>query len=262
MGQEEYKSPKVYFQEQEDNNINTAVVDKTTMKEKVKLSLSLEQCLPSTSYKIKITFTNNDKHECFETEKNKPNPDNIINFETTFLMTYYFEREQIILFDVEINNETIQYKTTLGCIVGSRNSTLNRKISKERNEQIKVKSTKVDSSNKKLKINFRISKENLNKNSFSKNKFYFLIKSDRDLYRSELISNDGFFKTVIIPVQYLTPSFTVTFYNLRKEVLIDFPNFTIEKALADKEILNPFESLSKLEFFVLFCIISKFSIFI
>ena len=92
---------------------------------------------------------NNKMELLFETEKVKPDNENKINYNTTFLLTYLFEKEQILIFNIYINNEIIEYKTTLGCIVGSRNSTLSRKISKDRVEIINIKSTKVDASNKK-----------------------------------------------------------------------------------------------------------------
>ena len=64
------------------------------------------------------------------------------------------------------------------------------------------------------------------------NKFIFKIKSkQQDLYRSEILSDDGYLKPVIIPIHYLTPSFNIIFYNLKKEVLTSFSNMTYEKLL-------------------------------
>ena len=233
MGQEELKSPKIYFKQKNENIINTAVIDSNDSKEKVKLTISLEECIPNTYYQMKINSINNNKTEfLFETEKVKPNNENKINYETTFLLTYLFEKEQILIFNIYINNEIIDYKTTLGCIVGSRNNTLTRKISKERVELIKIKSTKVDASNKKkLKLHFRVNDNQLAKKSFPKDKFYFKISSEKDLYRSELISNDGYFKPAIIPLYCLTPSFNVTFYNTKLKILKSFSNLTYEQIM-------------------------------
>ena len=232
MGQEEFKKPKIYFQEKTEANINTAIIDKNEIKEKVKLLVSLEDCIPGTNYQIKIDLLYNQKKEfLFETEKLKPNGEDKINYDTTFLLTYYFEKEQLLYFNIDINGEIIEFKTTLGCIVGSKNSTLVRKIEKNRNEKIKIKSTKVDSSNKKLKINFKIKDDKKPKKFASEDKFFFLISSDKDLYRSELISSDGFFKPANIPIYFLTPSFSITFYNLKQEILKQFPDLNCDKII-------------------------------
>ena len=232
MGQEEFKKPKIYFQEKTEANINTAIIDKNEIKEKVKLLISLEDCIPGTNYQIKIDLLYNQKKEfLFETEKLKPNGEDKINYDTTFLLTYYFEKEQLLYFNIDINGEIIEFKTTLGCIVGSKNSTLVRKIEKNRNEKIKIKSTKVDSSNKKLKINFKIKDDKKPKKFASEDKFFFLISSDKDLYRSELISSDGFFKPANIPIYFLTPSFSITFYNLKQEILKQFPDLNCDKII-------------------------------
>ena len=232
MGQDELKKAKFFFKQENEKIINTAVVDKDTIREKVKLLISLENCIPNSNYQIKInSLKNNELEFLFETFKEKPDKDNKIIFNTTFLLTYIFEKEQILIFNIEINGEIIEYKTTLGCIVGSRNSTLNRKISKDRSEMIKIQSKKVESSNKKLKIHFRINNNNLKKNSFLEDKFFFKISSEQDLYRSEIISNDGYFNPVKIPFYYLTPSFNVTFYNIKQEILTAFNELTCEKIM-------------------------------
>lgn len=225
------RNPKIYFQQNKEEIINTAIVDKNDVREKVKLLISLENCIQNTNYQIKIYSSKDNKLEfLFETTKVKPDQENKISYDTTFLLTYLFEKEQILFFIVEINAEIVEYKTTLGCIVGSRNSTLNRKISKDRNEIIQIKSVKVDAANKKkLKIHFRIRQEDLNNNSFSDDKFFFKISSEKDLYRSEIISSDGYLRPATIPFYYLTPSFTVTFYNLKQEILTTFSDLTCEK---------------------------------
>ena len=104
MGQEEFKKPKIYFQEKIEIINNTAIIDKNEIKEKVKLLISLVDCISNTNYQIKISSLNNQKKEfLFETEKLKPNEFNQINYDTTFLLTYYFEKEQILYFNIDIN---------------------------------------------------------------------------------------------------------------------------------------------------------------
>ena len=116
MGQEEFKRPKIYFQQKNEIVQNTAVVGNNDIKEKVKLLISIEDCIPNTNYQIKINSLINQKSQfLFETAKSKPDKDNKINYDTTFLLTYYFEKEQLLLFNIEVNGQVIEYKTTLGC---------------------------------------------------------------------------------------------------------------------------------------------------
>lgn len=233
MGSDEYKAPKIYFEEKKEIQSNK-IIPHDKEEEKIKLFFSLQECIPNTNYKIQLyQFENNSQEILFETEKLKPDNDNLITYDTTYLLTYYFEKEQKLIFKIVINEDTINYETTLGCIVGSRNSTLVRNISNEREEKIKIQAYKVDVSNtNKLKIHFIVKKDKENKKRTFDNKFIFKIKSKQhDLYRSEILSNEGYLKPAIIPIHYLTPSFNIIFYNLKKEVLTSFSNMTYEKLL-------------------------------
>lgn len=235
MGQEEYKHPKVYFKEKEEEVIDTAVVDENPAKEKVKLRISLEDCISNTNYKIKMYSPNNDKLELlFETMKSKPGKDNIIDYDTTYSLTYYFEKEQKLIFKIEINEEVVNFETTLGHIVGSTNSITYKKISKNKNEKIKIQANKVDINNKnKLKIHFKVNKEKkILRDSFHEYQYLFKItSSEKDIYRSEIVSSEGYFRPAIIPIYLLIPSFNIQFYNVKGEVLMSFFNLSYEKML-------------------------------
>lgn len=233
MGSDEYKAPKIYFKEEKEIQSNK-IIPHVKEEDKIKLFFSLQECIPNTNYKIQLyQFEDNSQQILFETEKLKPDNDNLITYDTTYLLTYYFEKEQKLIFKIVINEDTINYETTLGCIVGSRNSTLVRNISNEREEKIKIQAYKVDVSNtNKLKIHFIVKKDKENTKRTFDNKFIFKIKSKQhDLYRSEILSNEGYLKPAIIPIHYLTPSFNIIFYNLKKEVLTSFSNMTYEKLL-------------------------------
>ena len=237
MGSDEYKVPKIYFKEKKEIQSNKIIpqdIEEEAKKEKIKLFFSLQECIPNTNYKIQLyQFEDNSQEILFETEQLKPDADNLIIYDTTYLLTYYFEKEQKLIFKIVINEDEINYETTLGCIVGSRNSTLIRNLSNEREEKIKIQAYKVDVSNtNKLKIHFIVKKDIGDKKKTFDNKFIFKIKSkQQDLYRSEILSDDGYLKPVIIPIHYLTPSFNIIFYNLKKEVLTSFSNMTYEKLL-------------------------------
>ena len=233
MGQEEYKYPKIFFKEKNETIQNTEVINDIPKKEKIKLFFSLQDCVQDTLYQIKICSLNNNNYEIlFETSKLEPDEDNLIEYDNTYLLPYFFEKEQKIFIQIVINDKIFDYETTLGCIIGSKNSTLCRKICNEREEKIKIQGTKVEvSKNSKLKIHFRIKKDKINKNSFNETKFLFIISSSQDLYRSEIVSSDGYLQPAIIPIYYLTPKFNITFYTVKKEVLISFSNLTYEKFL-------------------------------
>ena len=239
MGQKGSSRPKMYFKEEKEENENKAIIDN----EKVKLSFSLQNCIKNNNYKIKLILKyDNERESKFETEKLKPDKDNAVIFDTTYLVPYYFEKEQNIICNIKINDEIIEYNTTLGSIVGSRNSTLYRNISKEREEKIKIVANKVNISSKnRLKIHFIFKKEKNSKKFFKKHKFLFKItKNANDLYQSEIISNDGYLKHVIIPLYYLSPSFNIIFYNIKKEVLAKFSDLTYEKLLLMNGKVYPF----------------------
>ena len=245
MGQEEYKKPKFYFNNEQD--IDIAIANNIQKNEKVTLLLSLQKCLENTYYKIKICSFNKSKNETlFETSKLKPDKNNIVEFKTSYSISYFFEKEQKLIFKIEINDQIIDYETTLGCIIGSKKNTLCQNICNEREEKITIQATKRDESNKnKLKIHFLINKEKKSK-KFIKDKFLFIITSEsQDLYRSEIISNDGYLQPVTIPIFYLIPKFKITFYNIKKEVLTSFSDLTYEKFLNMNDNIYPLNFKSK-----------------
>ena len=238
MGQEEINEPKIYFKESKETIKNTNLSNEIPKKEKVKLFFSLEECIQDTYYQIKlVSLDNNNSEILFETEKLEPEEDNIIEYDKSYTLTYFFEKEQNLIFKIYINELIIEYKATLGYVIGAKNSMISTKISEDRKEIIKIQASKIEfSSNDKLKIQFHIKKDKDPKNYFSLNetKYQFLFKitsKDNDLYMSEIVSNEGYLKPVIIPIYYLTHSFNIIFYNLKKEVLTSFSDLTYEKVL-------------------------------
>ena len=195
MGQEEINEPKIYFKQNKEAIQSAMPSSNIPQKEKVKLFFSLEEYIQDINYQIKLfSLENNASEILFETEKLEPEEDNIIEYDKSYTLSYFFEKEQTLFFKIYINELIIEYKTTLGCIVGSKNSTLSSKLSEDRKEKIKIQATKIEfSSNDKLKIQFHVKKDNKSKKSFSlhetKNQFLFKISSKDDLYRSEIVSN-------------------------------------------------------------------------
>ena len=110
MGQEEYKYPKIFFKEKNEIIQNTEVINDIPKKEKIKLFFSLQDCVQDTLYQIKICSLNNNNYEIlFETSKLEPDEDNLIEYDNTYLLPYFFEKEQKIFIQIVINDKIIDY---------------------------------------------------------------------------------------------------------------------------------------------------------
>ena len=111
MGQDEINEPKIYFKENRESFNDKAQSNDIPQKEKVKLFFSLEECIQDTNYQIKlVSLENNNSEILFETEKSEPEEDNIIEYDKTYTLTYFFEKEQILIFKIVINELIIEYK--------------------------------------------------------------------------------------------------------------------------------------------------------
>ena len=65
------------------------------------------------------------------------------------------------------------------------------------------------------------------KNFFTNNKFYCVITSNnKKLYKSSLISNEGTFEPIIIPICLLQPKYTISFYNKKEHLICTFDRTT------------------------------------
>lgn len=226
---------KKFFNEIPINNDDEEI--KIDIKEKVNLNLFLGNCKQSNEYYIKLFYFNNNQEDFLgETEKIKANKDNIIEFPSAFIIEYFFEKEQKLIFKIYNNEKETIFNTTLGTIVGSRGNTLEKKISDKDNELIKIKSKKYEDSYKGdfdlssfthllIKID-DISPDMTNINQKIKkkshkikdnHKFFFKISSSQDVYISEFISlsnsNHFQFNPIRIPLDFLKPSFNIDFIN-------------------------------------------------
>ncbi len=234
---------KKYFKEP----INTDTSSQSTeMKEKVIITINISNSNSSTEYYIKSYEKKNDNENLLiETEKLKGN-NNIIKFQSTFILDYYFECEQPLIFKIYINNTENIINTTLGTIVGSRGNCYHQKINNNRNEIINISAFQnllSDNSNgTHLLIKFYIiNDENIKEYNFKdvNNKFYYKIINKTDLYRSEDLSDKGIFLPIKIPLSFLSPNFTIIFYNNKENQLTSFNEITIEQIINMNNTIFP-----------------------
>lgn len=161
-----------------------------------------------------------------------------IEFQTTFIADYLFECEQSFIFKIYKNNNEDIIRTTLGSIVGQRGNCLHRKVNDSRKEIInilalqKIKSDESKGVNLFIKF-YIINDENIQGYKFDdiNNKFYFKIINKTDLYRSEDISNNGTFYPIRIPLTFLSPNFTIKFYNMKNIEIMTLNEITIESII-------------------------------
>ena len=156
-------------------NLVSNQIAENTPKEQVQITISLTNC--STYYPYVIAVLISDESGMFrmvgKTNDEYANNNGVINFNITFAMDYFFEREQNIVMNIGKNNSTFSVKTSLGRIMGSRQRTLILPISGENNQNnpekltIYGKTTK----NNNMNVGFRITAE------FLKNtNIFFIIK--------------------------------------------------------------------------------------
>ena len=235
---------KIYFKEPPNRNENG--FKKNKMKEKVIIKISISNSDSLSEYYIKSYEINDEKvHFLIETEKLKGNND-IIQFHSTFILDYYFECEQNLTFKIYINNIENIINISLGTILGSNGNCYHQKINEIRNEIINIsafQNSEISYSNgTHLQITFYIINDN-NIKGFKftdiNNKFYFKITNKTDLYRSEDLSDKGTFHSIKIPLSFLSPNITITFYNLKNEKITSLNEITITELIHMNESSFP-----------------------
>ena len=145
--------------------------------------------------------------------------------------------EQNLLINIYKNGEIIEFKTTLGTIVGSRKCTLNKKLDNSQETiiitAIEIKEddhTQNNDANETLKekkredifFNFECSLTKGYNFIHQKNTvFYRIISNNHLLYISNNVSAFGTFDSVSIPSYLLFPKFTIIFENYKHIPLLE-----------------------------------------
>ena len=159
-----------------------------------------------------------------------------LNFEKYFLCDFIFERQQDIEITLKKNDKEIKINTTLGGIVGSRDSKVVYKYAED--ESFIIKAKKLGNNEDLLDIKFILREDNqLGKsNFFVKNKFYYFITcKNQKIYKSSFISRDGTFENIYIPICLLHPQYTVYIYNSSNQPIFHFNN-SIKNIISNQKI--------------------------
>ena len=190
-------------------------------KNQIKLEFSLENCIPGEKYSVMAEFLNSQVIEPFNTEVVTPHQ-NIVTFNTCYICEFFFESLQLMRITLFKNAKNIgSFTPYLDMIVGSPNSTFRTNLSPDKPEFIIISAQGITDCNNLIMLNFMVkSNKNIDFNN-QNNKISFMITSNnRKVYKSELISKDGQFKTKSIPKDLLDPQFDVSFYNSNAEKIV------------------------------------------
>ncbi len=185
-----------------------------SIKEKIKLEFSVENStgkLIGQVYSVQAKLYANQVYKFYSELKPSPSYGNL-TFDSFFICDFFFEREQNLQIILNINNnQQIPINKTLGCIVGSPNSTHKHEYTK--NEFLVIKSKKIGEIVDVLNFNFYFKQVNIDKNFFTNNKiFYIVYCNNKILCQSAFVTKNGTIETNKIPINFLLPNYTVTFY--------------------------------------------------
>ena len=190
---------KKYFRDINEESSNQILLDKDNQnlkgaveepKEKINLKISINSVEKNNKYILNSYQYIKGKKEFLQTDTVEVKDENNITFPTSLILDYYFEKEQKLEFEIKKNNNSKNYniKTTMGCIVGSKNSTFKKILESSREETFLIKAEKFqNASTQILEINFSMKNElNL---VIDKNLFFYKIttKDNQLLYQSNII---------------------------------------------------------------------------
>ena len=214
------------------NNLNSPELknipedDIQSLNEKMKLEFSIKNAIEGKKYSISAHLLDR-KMEDFNSEEKKAHTDNSISFEQFYVCDYYFEKEQKIQIKINRNKSPITVNTSLGAIMGSRQSTFIQKYDGE--ETLIIKADKMGKSDSLINIKFVIKENGEDSDYFKDNKLIYIIScKDSKIYSSEAINDKGEFNSVEVPTCLLQPYYTVNFYNFYDQLVSSF-NKTIDE---------------------------------
>ena len=112
-------------------------VENASMEQRVSLTIAIKNVDVSTEHKVELLTYNGterkfSKSAGFTESKSKNLTNNIIEFQQFFAIPYFFEKQQLLDFNVytnALNNNFETIQTSLGSIMGSRRQTFKKKLS-------------------------------------------------------------------------------------------------------------------------------------
>ena len=245
---------------------NKSKQEASSLKEKIILTLEINNCIKDNIYSLKIIYSDNEFKDSKTSDFIKSSISNSSLQIFQYNCEYKFEKEQNLFIEIKINDNkklrTYNIQTSIGEIIGNENNNKNGIKLYDLNEtpeQLKIKSEKKKTNIKFVIVHFtlKISPEMNNQAEYvffknNKYKIYYIIeKEGKKLYESETFTDNGKFNIVQIPVDILNSDFNISFYNYKnqqigsiKTNIKDFTNlekkghiFFINR-LTMKEILN------------------------
>jgi len=197
------------------------------LSEQINLKVSLTNVDKDSQYQIQVfSFINNTNQALCSMESCQfDSSSNSFILNTSIIMQYFFEREQKMTFSINKlgnNSKNLKLETTLGCIMGSRKTTLIKEIPGGDGEILNVAAEKMKNAEEILILNLYVN-PNSNKVNFreTKNKLVFNISSNnKPVYNSECLSDNGQFNPVKIPAGLLSKGIDISFFDCKKKVIL------------------------------------------
>jgi hypothetical protein len=232
--------------------------NKNNFHEKINLFFSIDNCQDNTEYSISIEDIPkknqiNENIESYRTGISENNESNnvekfhekkfnksssILEFDNFYETEFFFEREQPILFKININNESYSIKSSINSVATARKGIYKKDVNKGKlKEKLIVKSFK---NNDYIYINFNVkSSNNLLNFGLIENKIYYKVYGKKLIYSSAVINDDGNFDVSKIPILYFESQIILEFYDYMHELLYTYKS-NKEDFLKDKKqiILN------------------------
>ena len=185
------------------NNQNNSL---ESLKEKIKLEFSLQNCTSGSKYSINATFLEKEEKDFLTEEKIALNDE--IEFDNFYICNYYFEKEQKMQFIIYKEDSLFNQFTTLATIVGSKHSKFVRKY--EKDETLIIKAVKLGKGKSYVNININIKENSPDNEYLEKKKLIFIISSNNSkIYSSESISREGRYEQIKIPSFLISPEYKV-----------------------------------------------------
>ena len=226
-----------------------------SLSEKIQLKVFINQINNKYKYYVKLyNIIGNQNYPLNEHSQCSSSGNLSANLDEPIFIKYFFEKEQPLLIEIlkteNSNTNKYEIKTTLGCIMGSRYNTFQKNISPSEKEIIAIKGEKLKQSEDVLNIKFEANPNECDNFKYSRNKIYYEIHSQKLLYRSESISDQGKFDSIKIPLSlFKNQKIRILFYrnvnNLINEFNLDI--YELEKQKTFNLMMNSqsFKILSK-----------------
>ena len=225
--------PEIYFTQIGAFGQTKSDDKKTNVGEKIELAFSIENA-DEGSYSIQAKLYEDQVLDFF-TELRPCYVKESFHFDKFFVCDFIFEKQQDIDITLIKNDKEIKLKTTLGGIIGSKNSTIKYKYSG--NEILVIRAKKLGKYEDLLNVQFILREKNsVNNDYFLQNKVYYVITSNnKKLYQSSLITKEGTFEYIDIPICLLKDGYSVKFFNTYKQQIYSFKG-TIQQVRQEKKV--------------------------